>query len=247
VGSGAVKQLESRLSDPTIGIAMARLRLLDQPEALNSRGTEVHVSGIGWAGGYGEPAESLGELRDVAAPSGAAMAVRAETFRRLGGFADEFFMYLEDLEFGWRARLAGLRVVVDPAADVFHEYDFGRNPNKSYFLERNRLVFCLSAYSARLLLLLSPVLLSIELGMVALALKEGWLRQKLGGWAWCVRHARVIGKRRHATQRLRIVHDAELAAFLTPVFSPAMLPVPALLRAANPAVSRYWALVRRAL
>ena len=82
------------------------------------------------------------------------MAIRAETFRALGGFAEELFMYLEDLELGWRAHLAGYRVVVDPGADVFHEYEFGRNPRKSYFLERNRLIFCLSAYSGRQLLLL---------------------------------------------------------------------------------------------
>jgi len=247
VAPGAVRQLEQTLTDPTIGIAMARLRLLDRPELLNSRGTEVHVSGIGWAAGYGEPMESLDTLRDVAAPSGAAMAVRAETFQRLGGFAEELFMYLEDLELGWRARMAGLRVVVDPHADVYHQYEFGRNPKKSYFLERNRLVFCLSAYSSRLLLLLAPILIATELGMVGLALKEGWLRDKLAGWAWLLTHGRTVSRRRRATQELRTVRDRELALLMTPVFSPGMLPVPALLRAANPIVSGYWSLVRRAL
>jgi GT2 family glycosyltransferase len=247
VAPGAVRQLARRLDDETIGIAMARLRLLDRPELLNSAGTEVHVSGIGWAGGYAQPADDVHELREVAAPSGAAMAVRAETFRRLGGFADELFMYVEDLELGWRARLAGLRVVVDPEADVYHEYEFGRNPRKSYLLERNRLVFCLTAYSGRLLLLLSPVLLATELGVAGLALKEGWFRDKLAGWSWCLRNGRVLKSRRRATQALRTVADRELARFLTPVFSPAMIPVPGVLRAANPVVARYWRLVRKAL
>jgi GT2 family glycosyltransferase len=247
VSSGAVAQLARTLEDPAIGIAMARLRLLGEPEKLNSAGVEVHVTGIGWAGGYGEPAESVRELRDVPAPSGTAMAVRAETFRELGGFAEELFMYLEDLELGWRARLAGYRVVVDPGADVFHEYDYGRNPRKSYLLERNRLVFCLSAYSARTLVLLGPVLLATELGMIAISLREGWLRDKLAGWGWLVRHAGVVARRRRQTQSLRRVRDRELAGQLTPVFSPAMVSVPASLRLANPVVSRYWSLVRRAL
>ncbi len=156
VAPGALDSLRRTLEDRSIGIAMARLRLLARPELLNSRGTEVHVSGIGWAAGYGEPVESVRELREIAAPSGAAMAIRAETFRSLGGFAEELFMYLEDVELGWRAHLAGLRVVVDPEADVFHEYDFGRNPRKNYFIERNRLFFCLTAFSPRLLALLSP-------------------------------------------------------------------------------------------
>jgi GT2 family glycosyltransferase len=156
-------------------------------------------------------------------------------------------MYLEDLELGWRARLAGYRVVVDPAADVYHDYEYGRNPRKNYLLERNRLVFCLSAYSARTLLLLAPVLLAAELGMVALSLRERWLRDKLAGWAWLLRHARLVGRRRRHTQGLRRVSDAKLADHLTPVFSPGMLPVPMPLRAANPVVSRYWSIVKKAL
>ena len=247
VAPGSLRQLERRLSDPTIGVAMARLRLLADPELLNSSGTEIHVSGIGWAGGYGQSVDTVSELRDVAAPSGAAMAVRTETFRKLGGFAEELFMYLEDLELGWRARLAGLRVVVDPEADVYHEYEFGRNPRKSYYLERNRLVFFLSAFSGRTLLLLAPVLVSTELGMLGLALKEGWFKDKLAGWGWLVRHSGTVRRRRRTTQRLRTVPDRELARLMTPVFSPGMLPVPLLLRAANPVVSRYWALVSRAL
>lgn len=245
--SGAIEQLARTVQDPTVGIAMARLRLLTEPEKLNASGVEVHVTGIGWAGGYGEPAESLRELRDIPAPSGTAMAVRAETFRELGGFAEELFMYLEDLELGWRARLAGYRVVVDPGADVYHEYEYGRNPRKSYLLERNRLVFCLSAYSARTLVLLAPVLLATEVGMLALSLRERWLRDKLASWGWLARNAGVVARRRRHTQGLRRVRDRELAQHLTAVFTPGMLPVPAPLRAANPVVARYWSLIRRAL
>jgi GT2 family glycosyltransferase len=247
VADGALSQLERAVEDPTIGIAMARLRLLDEPDKLNSSGVAVHVTGIGWADGFGEAAESISERREVPAPSGTAMAVRTDTFRRLGGFADELFMYLEDLELGWRARIAGYRVVIEPAADVLHEYEYGRNPRKNYLLERNRLVFVLSAYSARMLVLLGPLLVVTELGMTAVALKEGWLRDKLAGWAWLGRNARVVGRRRRSTQELRKVRDRDLAAWLTPVFEPKMIPVSGLLRTANPLVARYWSLVRRAL
>ena len=247
VAPGALRQLARSLESSDVGIAMARLRLLDEPEKLNSAGVQVHVTGIGWAGGFGEPADSITELKEVPAPSGTAMAMRAETFRELGGFAEELFMYLEDLELGWRARIAGYRVVVDPEADVLHEYEFGRNPRKNYLLERNRLVFVLSAYSGRQLVLLGPLLAATELAMTALAIKEGWLGDKLSGWRWLARNARVVGRRRRSTQGLRKVRDRELARYLTPVFDPQMIPVPALLRAANPLVARYWSLVRRAL
>jgi len=247
VADGALVQLERAVEDPSVGIAMARLLLLDEPDRLNSSGVEVHVTGIGWAGGFGDAADSISERREVPAPSGTAMAIRTATFHRLGGFADELFMYLEDLELGWRARIAGLRVVIEPTADVLHEYEYGRNPRKNYFLERNRLVFVLSAYSARMLVLLGPLLVVTELGMTAIALKEGWLRDKVSGWAWLVQNAGVVARRRRTTQRLRANRDRDLSRFLTATFSPAMVPVPGLLRVANPVVRAYWTAVRKLL
>lgn len=156
-------------------------------------------------------------------------------------------MYLEDLELGWRARLAGYRVVVDPAADVIHEYEYGRNPGKSYYLERNRLVFVLTGYSARLLVLLAPLLVATELGMTLVALRERWLGDKLAGWGWLIRNGETVARRRRRTQGLRKVSDRELAEHLTATFSPRMIPVPVLMRVANPLVRAYWSLVKRAL
>ena len=247
VGPGALRRLAERVAEPGIGIAMARLRLLDRPELLNSGGTVVHVSGIAWAGRYAEPAESLRAVEEVPAPSGAALAIRRELFHELGGFTGELFLYLEDLELGWKARLHGLRVVVDPAADVFHEYDFSRNADKLALLERNRLVFVLSSYSLRLLFLLGPVLFVVELAMVALAARQGWLRGKLGGSWWLLRHPRWLLRHRRRTQRLRKVRDRELARFLTPVLDPRMIGLPRGAGFLNGAIERYWRVARRLL
>ena len=247
VAPGAIEALVSRLDDPAVGITTARLRLLDRPELLNSAGNVLHVTGLAWAGRYGEPADEVTQEEEVAYPTGAAMAIRAKLFWELGGFTDELFMYQEDLELAWRARLRGLRIVLVPNADVYHEYDYGRNPTKHYLLERNRLVFLLSAYSGRLLILLGPVLVSTELAMLGLALKDGWARDKLAGWGWCMRRAGWLRQRRRKTQALRRVPDRELARYLTSVVDPAMIDVPGLVRVMNPLLERYWSLVRRAL
>jgi GT2 family glycosyltransferase len=175
------------------------------------------------------------------------MAMRRDLFEELGGFAEELFMYQEDLILGWRVRLRGLRVVVNPGADVYHEYEFGRNADKQYLLERNRLVFVLSSYSPKLLLLLSPVLISTEAAMLLLALREGWARQKIAGWGWLVTHAGWLRRERRETQALRRVDDRELAPYLSAEIAPKMIPVPAPIRAVNPLVARYWQIVRRAL
>ena len=169
---------------------MARVLLLDGPGMLNSSGTVVHVCGLAWAGGHGQPAETFAELRDVAAPSGAALAIRRALFRELGGFTEELFMYQEDLVLGWRARLAGLRVVATPAADVLHDYEFGRNAQKSTCSSATGSCSCSPRIRrgccfarARCSRRLSSRSSSSRSG-------EGWSREKVRGWAWwCAPHA----------------------------------------------------------
>jgi GT2 family glycosyltransferase len=238
---GAVAALVRALEDPAVGVVQARLRLLGEPELLNSSGNVVHVSGLAWPGGYRDRADDLAGPREIAYASGAACAIRADVFRELGGFTEELFLYQEDLELCWRARLHGLRVVVTPAADVLHEYVLERaDRRKEYFLERNRLVFVLTTYAGRTLLLLAPVLLAVEAGIALLALRQGWLREKAAGWAWLARNVSWLGRRRRATQALRRVSDRSLAPFLTPVLDPRMLDLPSGVSVANALVKAWW-------
>jgi GT2 family glycosyltransferase len=247
VAPGSLKRLLEPLDDPEVGIVTARLRLFDQPDLLHAAGTVIHVSGLGWSSGYGTAADGNSAQADVTAPCGAAMALRADTFRDLGGFHDEFFLYQEDVQLGWRAQMSGRRVVVSSHADVWHDYDFERNDKKRYFMERNRLAFLGTCFSARTLLLLAPLLLATELVMLLLALRQGWLRDKLAGWMWLMRNGRKLARRRRETQRGRRVHDRDLASLLTAVVDPGMLKVPMFVRALNPLLLVYWTVVRRAL
>ena len=247
VDPGALTELARTLEDPAIGIAMARLRLLDRPELLNSGGTVVHLSGLAWAGRYAEPAETVAVVEDVAAPTGAAMAIRRELLHELGGFTDELFMYLEDTELGWRARLRGLRVVVVPGADVYHDYEFGRNPTKLALLERNREIFVLTAYSLRLLLVLAPVLAATELALLAVAAKQQWFRAKVGGWWWLAQHTGWLRRHRRATQRLRHVSDGDLSRFLESALDPKMVDLSSAVSPINALMRAYWSIARRLL
>jgi len=65
---------------------------------------------------YGVPTAAF----DADWVGGMFMLFRAETFAQLGGFDERYRLYYEDVELCARARLAGLRVVVEPAARVIH-------------------------------------------------------------------------------------------------------------------------------
>ncbi len=53
-----------------------------------------------------------------------AMVIRAETFKKTGGFSENFLPILEDVEFSHRLRRAGCRLVMDPDLRVRHIFNF---------------------------------------------------------------------------------------------------------------------------
>jgi len=58
--------------------------------------------------------------RDVDLVVGAAMFIRTDVFRQLGGFDERFFLYHEEIDFAHRLRDAGKRVVYLPQCVVTH-------------------------------------------------------------------------------------------------------------------------------
>jgi GT2 family glycosyltransferase len=79
----------------------------------------VTFDGHAFAADVGRPVAALppaepGEERLFAC--GGLMAVRREEFLSSGGFDDDYFAYLEDVDFGWRQWIFGRRIVAEPRA-----------------------------------------------------------------------------------------------------------------------------------
>ncbi len=63
---------------------------------------------------------SPGKIEKVDFVSGGFMMVKAELFRKLGGFDENLFMYVEDMELCFRARLSGYSTYFVPSVVVTH-------------------------------------------------------------------------------------------------------------------------------
>lgn len=241
---GCLTALRMAARDPCVAIVGAQV-LLPGGEHVNAGDNPVHLAGLCWSGRFGEPRED-GPPRDVASVSGAALMVRADVFSALGGFEPGYFMYHDDVELCWRARLAGWRVRFVPAARVIHDYDFAKGNAKWFWLERNRAWTVLSNYGAPTLLLLAPLLVATELAVLAMAARDGWAREKLRAWAAVARGLPALLAWRRRVQGLRRVSDAVIVEAMTARMETPLVEA-GVVRRLGPALDAYRALVLCAL
>jgi N-acetylglucosaminyl-diphospho-decaprenol L-rhamnosyltransferase len=211
---------------------------------INSAGNPVHFTGIVWAGGHGRPIGEAPPAGEVAALSGACLAIPRSTWDEAGGFPPEYFLYHEDVDLSLRLRLAGGALGIEPAAVVDHDYEFAASAGKWRWLERNRWAFLIRVYPAALLWLLAPALLATELALIPASVAGGWGRQKLAASVDVVRWLPRLLRERRQVQATRTVSAAEFAAWLTPDLDSPFIPAIARSTPARILLRGYWKVVR---
>lgn len=75
---------------------------------------------------------------------GAAMLIRKEVFQRIGFFAEDYFLYYDEVDYQYRAKKAGFQLAINPAAAIYHigSYTVGSaSDTMKYYLARNHLLF----------------------------------------------------------------------------------------------------------
>jgi GT2 family glycosyltransferase len=144
----------------------------DEPGVVNSTGLVLYRDGRGGdrqlrridGPATNEPAEVFGGC-------GASLLMKRELLDDVGGFDPKLFMYYEDLDLCWRARLRGWRFVYAPGS-VVHHVCGGSSETTSPFrlrqVERNRVLVNLRN---------APVLLALS-ALPGCVLRYGrlWLR-----------------------------------------------------------------------
>lgn len=105
--------------------AMAKIRLLKEPERLHSAGGQVvnFALGIKSGIGYGEIDRGQYDKQQPCLASGGATLVAVSVFQELDGFDSIFDPFgAEDLDFAYRVRSAGYEATYVPEAVVYHDY-----------------------------------------------------------------------------------------------------------------------------
>lgn len=89
-------------------------------ELVDDAGDELAALGWGFAPDRDKPVSGCGVPHEVFSSCAGAAIYRKSVFDEIGLFDENFFAYLEDMDVGYRARLAGYRNLYNPYAKVYH-------------------------------------------------------------------------------------------------------------------------------
>lgn len=204
---------------PDAAIVASKLLLFDRRDTLHTTGDMLRADGIPQNRGVWE--RDNGQY-DSAGPvfsgCGGASAYRRDVWQALGGFDEDFWMYLEDVDLGFRARLMGCEVIFAPQARVYHRLSSsGGDTLASYYVGRNT-IWLIAKNMPRSLLVRNA--LPIAAGQLSVALDA------LRNWRGAAAQARLRGQlagllglrrqlaKRHVIQPRRQIEDSQLQKLL---------------------------------
>lgn len=138
--------------------------------------------------------------------SGAAFCCRAEVFRALGGFDEDFFAHMEEIDLCWRMQLAGYRVRIEPRSRVYHLGGGSLaqgSPSKVFYNHRNNLAMlykCASPVQRSVVAIVRPVLDSCAALSYLMQGRPDYVRAVGRAWRDFLRAHKALAAKRRAVR-----------------------------------------------
>lgn len=209
--------------DEKLGIIQCKLLLAKERDKIDYVGEYIGGNGfLVQRAPAGERDEGQYDQKiEILAAKSAGMFIRRETFDRIGGFDEDYFIYVEETDLGWRSWLAGYRAVFLPASVVYHEFGtsalvLGRsknNYNTKFHGTKNYILTLFKNLDTGHLFTIWPTHILLWKGLAWFSLIRGdfnAFRWIYGGILWNVRHFPDSLKKRKAVQSKRRISDGEL-------------------------------------
>lgn len=148
------------------------------PEVLDGIGDTYHMSGLVWRERYGVRLQARDLApQEIFSPCAAAALFRRQALVDVGGFDDDYFCYIEDVDLGFRLRLAGHKAMYVPDAVVHHVGSATTGGQRSdfsvYHGHRNLVWTFVKNMPGALFWLLLPLHFLMNLAMVGVFMLRG--------------------------------------------------------------------------
>ena len=144
--------------------------------------------------------------RDIFWGSGAALCCRAEVFHSLGGFDEDFFAHMEEIDLQWRMQLSGWRIIVEPRSVVYHLGGGTLKPSaqKIYLNHRNNLAMlykCSTPMQRLVVATIRPFTDMAEAALLLLTLQPERAWAIVRAWGSFIAWHKILSKKRREVIR----------------------------------------------
>lgn len=187
----------------------------DQPLQLDGGGDNLSIFGLAWRGGHGQAAELASDNIRCFAPCAAAALYRRDVFEAVGGFAEAFFCYLEDVDLGFRLNLMGHVGLQLAGARVLHAGSAITGRGSTFTIRhsaRNGVAMLVRCMPAPLLVLSLPLHVLAQLW---LGVRTGTLRLRLTALAEAAAMLPALWRQRRGIQQSRRLSVWQVARLLS--------------------------------
>ena len=194
VPSGFLEPLVEKLEiDEKCGCVSPKLIFHHTPDTMQYAGSYGFNVYTGRAFARGSKEKDSGQYNSVEPTEmahGAAMMFRSSLLKEIGLMAELYFLYYEEMDYCQRIKNAGYSIWYVGTSTVYHKESMatGKNsPLKTYYLNRNRLIFIRRNFkgSAKLASTLFYYFIAIPKNLVTLVLRREWkLASALVRAAW---------------------------------------------------------------
>ena len=171
IDRAAIRSILERPIPDDVGTIALEMRFVARPDLVNSAGIGLDALGVAYDRLLGTPVAGPENRRaEVFGACGGAGLFRRSMLEQIGGFDGGIFLYLDDVDVAWRARMAGWRALYEPGAVVWHHHSAttGHGSDVKYFhVGRNRVRLLARNAHRRQLLHHGPAMLAYDLAYIA--------------------------------------------------------------------------------
>lgn len=190
-------------------------KLLDaaEPTVLDGAGDVYHPSGLVWRSGHGKNSDLYAESKEIFSACAAAAMYRKDAFLQAGGFDEDFFCYVEDVDLGFRLRLLGHRCWFVSESVVYHVGSgvTGRRSDFSVYHGHRNLVWTfIKDMPTALFWLFLPFHLALNVGTVIYFVLRGQGRVILRAKMDAIRGIPGMWRKRAGIQAARVATAHEI-------------------------------------
>ena len=139
-------------------VATPKIVVPGPSHSINAAGGCQDLLGTAWTRGNGEPDRGQFDEEEMVFFGSACLIVDRRAWKKVGPFDETYFMYVEDVDWCWRAISQGYGVLYVPSAVVYHEWGVADRQRAWVigFIERNALRSMIKNHTVVLVTMLVP-------------------------------------------------------------------------------------------